>query len=366
MKKAFLILITIMIFIVTVHYYSYSYDINYSLGDFEINEIYNSKNKIISFNIEYKEKQYYFEIGRNRFLQKKLLNNINLIEEDNIICILADSKKIDTYPLCYENDNYVSYLAINSEVLNEYKHQYDIEEVLENFKYFNNLNKNEYVALWKYNGFYIMNGDNIKTINLFKKDRYNIDLAIIVKDKIIMPNYDESQYFKSLIVLDITTGKHEMIEGKYDIYYDSYFAGNNGNNIYLFDNKTESLYEINIKKQTIKLISNEEKGYIKLENNKKVEADLKEYTKNKITYFSSKLTYEYENTEDGTYKKLNNDLLQKLSNNNISIFKDSIDNIYYSDGNYFYNFNNYSGIKPIFYDFELNFNSNNRIFVYIK
>lgn len=366
MKKYFLIFINIILLITIIHYYIYSYDIVYYIDNYQINEQYDMKNKIIKFNIVYNDKEYYFEINKKRFFNKKIINNIDLIEEDNLVCLIPNSKKIETYPLCYENDIYTSYLIIQNDVLNNYKNDYNVENPENNFKFYNNLDENEYVALWKYNGFYIMNKDNIKTINIFEKDRYNNDLSIIVNNKILMANYDESQYFKNIVILDITTGEYEVIESKHEIYYDSYFTGNNKDNVYLYDKKTYSLYEINIKNKQIKLISNTEKGFIKYVNGKKVEATLNEYNKEKITYFSDDFTYTYKIDKNNTFISMNNDLWMKLSNNTLNIIKDNINNIYYSEGNYFYRFNNYSGIKTIFYDFELNFNSNNRIFVYIK
>ena len=366
MKKFFFIFIFALFVITIIHYFNYSYEIEYSLNDIKIIEKYNLKKQILSFDLFYNEKEYYFEVNSNRFLNRKILSEIKILQTENSICLIPVSDKLNTYPLCYENDIYISYLILDQNILDEYKKTYKELEVTENFRYFNNLENNEYIALWKYNGYYIMNGENIKTINIFDKDRYNNDLALIIKNKILMPNYDESQYFKNFVILDITTGKYEAIKGKYDIYYDSYYAGSYKDNVYLFDNKTENLYEINIKKLNMNLISNEEKGYIKIEKNKKVEADIKEYKREKIKYFQNILFYDYKNLEDKTYKVLNDNVMQKVSNNEISIFKDSIDDIYYSYDNYFYKFNNYTGIKPIFYDFELNFNNNNRIFVYIK
>ena len=114
MKKLFLSFIALSLLIVIIHYFSYDYDISYYIGDYEINEKYDSRNKIMSFNIKDSEKYYYFEIDSSRFMRKKLILSINEIEENNNKCILPISKKVHTYLLCYDKEEFINNIFLDS------------------------------------------------------------------------------------------------------------------------------------------------------------------------------------------------------------------------------------------------------------
>ena len=177
---------------------------------------------------------------------------------------------------------------------------------------------------------------------------------------LLFPKYDEEYTFDSFVLMDITTKKTYEIKSNNTISIDSYYAGIYKNNIYLFDNKSENLYKINYKKRDIELVGSNIKGYEKIENNKVVDASLKEYKNDKITFFNkdnSPITIE-DNIISYNYFKLKYAAKAKVVyNNGYDIFYINEDNIYkYSLGE----------TKNILHYFELNFNTNNNVFIYQK
>jgi len=370
MKMKLLKILLLLIFIIIIKYFYSSYAIKYNIDNFSIIEKY--EGKVYYFEITYKDITYNFKIYHKRKIRKKLIDNIDYIENGDYQCIYPKSKIKKTYPLCYQNEEgFLSYNLINDEKLSSYFDSLKIRYFNENyeknseFKFMDNLNENEYVAVWKYNGYYLLNKDGINSIDLFSKDRYSNDLAFQLDNKIIMPNYDEELIFSNFIILDIRNGKHEKFESKYEISYDSYVAGSFKNNIYLFDNKNEKLYKINLRKRIVELIGEENKGFIKIIDGKLVKSSLKEY-KNKITFYDLEKEDLFVNKNYKYYKENKKIKVKFLNEEEVNIVKINKDNIYYIKDDNFYIFNSITADKLILHYFELNFNDKNRLFIYIE
>ena len=53
---------------------------------------------------------------------------------------------------------------------------------------------------------------------------------MIRQDKyLVFPNYENEYQFDTFVILDMTSGKYDLIKTNYNINYDSYYAGNNKN-----------------------------------------------------------------------------------------------------------------------------------------
>lgn len=351
-KKTFYILI-ILYLIVIIKFFTSNYNITYKIDGYNITE--KATNDYIYIEITKENEIYNYMYNTKRKLFKKRVKNILAEEIDNITCIKPNIKGLDNYFMCNDNNEQISYDIIKKED--------NSISTNDNFKYFNNLNENEYIYIWKYDGFYYLNKDNYKSINIFEKDRYSNDLMIKIDKYIIFPYYDSNYLFNNIIVLNMTNGKYETISSEYKISYDSYIAGNNKNNIYLFDNKEEKLYEINYKKNKIKLIGDAKKGYIKYTNRKKEKAELSEYTKNKVTYFNTEENYININENYYNYTLNKNIKTKFFSTNEITISDSHNNNIYFIYKDNLYKYQN-SKSSIISHYFEFNFNKNNNIFVY--
>ena len=366
MKNKLLLFLLIFLLIVIVKYFYSDYKIEYKVNNYNIKTIY--KNKRLYYEISNNNRKYNFDVYQSRKISKQLVKSIETIKGDDIECVYPSIKNIKTYPLCYKNEEYVDYHLIDSDLINEYKPKiYYPDKNDKNFYYNNNLDSNEYVALWNYKGYIVMNKENYKIIDLFDKDKYDNSLAYIIDNKIIMPNNNQEYEYNSLIVFNIKSQKKEKIELKYNIDYDSYIVGSIDNNLYIFDNKYSVLYEVNIKNEKVNIIGNNEKGFVKYVNGEFIDCSKSEYKINKIKFeVTDNSNYEYK-IDNGLYKtiKENNKIKQKLLNEKVNIIKTNESIIYYQYEDYFYKYDPRNGSKEIFYNYELNFNNNNTIFIYI-
>ena len=368
MKKYLVITIFVCLLIVFVKYCFSNYDIVYNIDNYDIHTIY--KNKRFYFEIKDNNITYNFDIYSKRKLNKAIIKKIKIINLDNYKCIYPVIKELDTYPLCYDiNNNYlVDYNLIDDVLLDEYKTSSTIiEKPNKDFIYYNNLNSNEYIALWAYNGYIIMNDKKYNIIKLFNKDKYDNNLSYIIDDTIYMPNYNEEYEYTTLIALNLTSQKISKLKLNYKIDYDSYIVGNIKNNLYIFDNKSSVLYEINIKNGQTNIKSSNEKGYVKYENNKFIKCSKTEYKNDKIKYNINDTNYIYE-TNNKTYRYIKDNKKIKIKINDKEIIKvfEKDNNLFYILDDSFYIYSPIKGYNKIFYSYELSFNNSNSVFMYIK
>ena len=186
---------------------------------------------------------------------------------------------------------------------------------------------------------------------------------IKVDNYLVFPKYDEDYTFDGIIILNIINGKYTEINSKYNISYDSYYAGTHKNKLYLFDNKNEELYEINYKKDTIKKAVTGHETYFKFEKGKKVKTELSEYKNNKVDFFEKEdeiiltnnniINYKY--NDKVNYKFTDEEDIKVLDIVNNKVYFMYKDNVYAL----------YEGkISLISHYFEFNFNNSKNVFLY--
>lgn len=355
-----IILFSIMILL---KYFISDYQIKYKIDSYNVIETYENN----KYTFELKEENYFIiSFIENKTLSKKLIKKIDKKESNEYICYNVVFINDKNYLTCFKEKESISYYLIEDEEIKNYINKLDLEiykEEIENsdFKFYNNLDKEEYIALWNYKGFYIMNGEEISEVELFNTTKYDNSLCYQMNHYLILPNYDKIHEFKEFKILNLMNEDIKTIKTKYTIDFDSYIVGTYKNKVYLYDNKYSNLYEINYKKENIELVGSEKLGYFKYENNKKKNSSVKEY-KNKVKYQSEE-KYSYE-ISDALYKVYNKNYKVKIFNSNeLKIIKEFKNTLYfiYQDNLYKYSDNK---IVKIFHNFEMNFNSENIIFIY--
>ena len=370
-KKICFIIFVLLLVVFLIKYFVSSYKIKYNLNDFDVTEIYENG-------------KYYFEISnddlafnilfyKDRKLSKKLIKGINIFEGENYNCLDVNLDFYAHYPICYDKDNnLIHFSLISDKDIVEYLLDLGISSTSlitydDEFYFTNSLDSNQHIAVWKYDGFYLLDDSGVKSIDMFDNDRYSNTLSYLYKDIIFLPNYDEDLFFTKFILFDIIDGKYEIYNSDFEISYDSYISGTNGNNIYLYDRKNECLYEVNIKKGKIECVGDAENGFVKYENGKRVKALLKEYDEEHIMYFDDKQCNNIAVDGLNYFYVYNNNILTKFKNDeNFSIVNIFNNDIYYLSNDDLYVFNPIYGHKLILHYFELNFNDSNRIFIYNK
>lgn len=352
------VLVLMFILFIIFAFKAYDYQKKYNINKYNITEIYDKKNSSYKFIISNNKSKYPY-IFENKYIRKKeLIKDIKSFKNDNETCILPISEYIDFYPLCSKNNDVFT--------LNLSK----VEDITFNFKKIKKLNK-EYndikinktndlsFLIYNYKGFYLINNENQKNIELFKKDNYNISLVYQLDKYILIPNYNNNYYFDSLYLIDIINGKVKEIKDNELISFDSEFLGNYKNDIYIIDKKEKKEYKININKKNI-----EEVDYQMIINEKLVKTSYKEII-NSLGNEYDKL-YSYKIKDNKIYKIIDK-IKIKLSDKKVDkIIKFDNDTVYYlsNDKLYMYN-NNYGEVLLLSY-FEWNFNNTNVIYIYNK
>lgn len=355
-KKFIPYIIVIFILIYFISGFFLPYEIDYKVSKHKIHEEY--KNGIYKIKID---NNYNYTFFNKRKFGKKIVKSLEFNESDDYKCVYIVNKINQNYPLCKKDNNYYSYELINKDLFEDYKiSQNDIIDRTDNIWHSDNISKKEYIAIWNYKGFYLLNNSKLETIDMFKKSAYNCDLCIRKDNKILLPDFDQSYQFNNFKVFNMENGKVSNISSKFDISYDSKYVGTYKNDIYLYDNKYEKVYKINIKKKDVSIVGSEEIGFSEIKNGKMIPVTKNDYISNKINFIESN---SYFNVE-GNKILLNNKNNFIYTNNAVKYIDQFNDNIYYvyEDSLYKYNFNNGSSI--LFYNFEFNFNNN--IFVYNK
>lgn len=347
MKKIMLSFIGVLLIIITVKYFVSDYNITYKVNDYDVREI--SDNNVMYYEVTYEGVVYSYLINKSRKLFKKNIKKINIEEDNGKTCLTPN----DLYTVCSSGDYLVN------------KDNFKYIKETKDFTYNNGLNNNEYMLIWKYDGFYYMTSNEYKSINILKKDRYSNDLMIKANNYIVFPKYDDEYTFNSLIILNIQNGNYEEVNTKYSISYDSYYPGTNKNKLYLFDNKNEVLYEIDLKNSKVKKAVTGNESYFKYVSGKKVRTTINDYIDNKVTYNNEEkniinvedniLTYKY--NDNVKYKFINE------SKENVRVLSVINNKIYFMYKDNIYSF--YKGkINFISHYYEFNFNSLKNVFIY--
>lgn len=366
MKKNILFIIVFLFILVLIKYYCSPYEITYKLNKINIIEKYENKKKTLI--IEDNELSYVIELYNTNSISKKIIKDIEIIKEDEYICYKTTIKGDKENLNCFKNGNSISYSIIENEEIKKIAQSMNLKifeeiEEKENFKFYSNLNDNIHLAIWNYNGFYLINDNEITENKMFQSAKYDNSLCYSFDNYLLIPNYDEEYEFTTFNKLNILNGDVKKIQSKSPIDYDMYISNKHKNNLYLFDKKYSKLYEINMKKDKIEEIGNKNKGYIKLENGKKIKASINDYNNGKKLDNEKITKYEI---SDALYRVYDNEHKTKIFNSTeVQLVKEYNNDLYFIYKDNLYIYNDMNGIEKILHYFELNFNFKNMIYIYI-
>ena len=298
------------------------YDIIYEKNNHIINEIYEQKNKNHNYEINIKNKEYEvsFLINEKFNKNKRIIKELKVYEEKNIICLLPIYiKDINLNLYCLEDNKQVSnyYLKDNNsykKILKKVK-KYNIEKYKETkstkkYKniqiYSENIDEEDIFTVWDYKGINIIEKGEIKYQKILNYDLYDNIKSIIYDKYFILFENNKVEGIKNIHYYDLVKNKLKVYNPKKILSKDFYINGVIDNLIYVTDNKEEKQYTINLKRKKIEQI-NKVNEYISYENNKFL-------TLTKVEYFKEEQLFQN--------KKMVN---KKVSNNEYI----EEDNIYY-------------------------------------
>lgn len=354
-KHIIFVIILILLFLLFLYVYlkPNNYTIEYQINGLKINESYNLEDKVYYFILNYQGEDYKV-ISTHKYIHKrKLIKNIDLKEQNQLICLNIKSEYIDFYPICINENNNEYYSAFYNDEIN-----FEKKEIYENIE-INNLDEKTYL-LWNYRDFIILDNNNKNKITLFNKDIYNIKMFYQYENYLLIPNYDQEFTFDKMYLLNIKNSKIKTINLRFELYFDSYFLGNEKDKIYLYDTKEKQEYYIDISKEEIYKTKNQILNEGKWET-----VSSQELINDKLKFNEIKI-YEYILKDNNLYFKIyNDDKLLQIINKKVDtlVSQDEFD-VYYISNDILYKFNIYEGETALLKYTEWNFNNKNMVFIF--
>ena len=350
-RKIITLLLIIILFVYIYYKVPKNYQKEYQINKFNIQEKYIKKTSSYYFIVNGKYEYAY----KTRYRGKKLIKKVSYVKNTKNKCINIDGKRIDFYPICDGTTYTVNNLDSKNKIKETNKKYKDIEI---------NVIQDENIYIWNHTGYYYLNKDKNKTINLFKNEFYYNNNAFVTNKYLVTPNYEEKNEYNSIFVIDMEKGKTKNIELEQKINYNSYYVGTYKKKTYLVDRKNKDELELNIKKESIKsILDNNQNGKYYDDGFKSVSITKlinNDYSFNYPSYVHYKLSG----------KKLYMNYFN--SSNSILLVNHKVDKILsYNDKYVYYLYKNkvyswsyeYGELLILTFD-ELEFNSNNQVFIY--
>lgn len=366
-RVACIVLLSLLLILFYAIFHVRNYEKTYEQNGFQIKESYHKKEKSYTFEITKEEKAWSFVVEHKYQTKKKLINEINLVENDSASCIIPKSGKLTIYPQCLKENELIDFHLVEESLKEQIGLEYfkTEETKKESFEKIDikSLDDNTYY-IWNYKGFYKINKEDKKTISLFEKDIYNIVNVAQVKNYLLIPDYDASYYFNKFYIINMKNGKTNTWDIKDSIYFDGYYLGSHKNSLFYVDKKTKIEWEIVPKKKKMRKVGTEEKDGKILKNGEWEKISLNKLVNNTISFEEAK-KYHYEIAE-GLYRIYNvSNVKVKISNKEVKeIITEKDGKVYYIAGDSLYYYSIETGEVEIMSYFEWNFNYKNMIFIY--
>jgi hypothetical protein len=385
--------------------------VEYTVNDDDI--IFNVTEKYVA-NTKDEKNNYYIELINNDnfyniqtyqdfFGAERILKDIKYYEDDSVKCIfpifynnttLIDAICLkDGFQVPYnlikgtnaELDTYIDSLdskIYNKEQFTDNKQEIKVDGTMTS--YVENVIEGHYVGINNYRGIYTISADNLQTMynaKLFSTDTYKRPISAIIDKYYITADYDQKYAFDKFYIVDLTTNRTSELFVNGKVEHDSYIQGIVDDTLYLFDRYNKKQYEIRINPFAIVEVGS-------TVNNIKY-YDLGTWSRVPVTEALTKtLLFNMYKTEEiegyARVDKVGNELsgyyyLYKKIGNGYQVYRSSVQNkdkishifniskigdivyiddyVYFNDGKEVKYYHDKYGVKTLFYNSELDFNT---------
>lgn len=352
-KHVVLVICLILLFILFIYLYfrEVSYELEYDVNDISITERYDKDLKAYFFNIHYNDKNYELVSIEEYSNKRKLIEDITVSENDNEVCLSFKSSSINLYSICSnEEEYYMANIAAQE--------TFATNDTYENIN-INELDDKTYL-LWNYHDFIYLNNDTKEKLTLFSKDIYNLSLIYAFDNYLLIPDYEQNYLFDKLYVIDTNRARINSINLRFDVYFDSYFLGNDKNDVYLYDLRENQEFYIDLNKEEIYTSKNQ----ILVDGN--WETVTNQTFQNERPIFNDTKPYEITLNDNHLYlQTFDGKTTVRLTDREVTelIIVDNL-NVYYISGDILYKYNPYEGEIALLQYSEWNFNHQNMVFIF--
>ena len=299
MRKYQLYLVVAVVFMtipIFVKMFHNRHEVDYNVGKYEVHEVFSIRNRehYYDFIIKNGKRVFSYTLNEDVHKKKKVIRDIKLYKSNDLVCILP-IYKISIRPLdlyCLKGEEQVSntLLENNSDYLDILKQvkKYSIFKVSSSskkinqdniFVYQENIPTDMAIALWNYKGVFIIKNKGIEYQKFFDEDLYdNIMATVTSRYYVLFENTSVNGIFR-IHYYDFVKGKYKVMKLEDGISKNSYINGVFQDLIYVSDVRLKKQYTINVGKEEIKEVGNEEVGFIQYVNGVKKSISKKEFFK---------------------------------------------------------------------------------------
>ncbi len=357
----------LLLFILTIislfsyHFFKVkSYVKEYQKDNVSIMESYNKEQKNYLYRFNYSNEDYVIAIPKDYNWKRKLVKNIEVINNDNETCLKIISDDLSFYPLCRKNGEQISYLLTSEEMKKNFNIPiitYDEVTKYNDITIYNYFYHNFYI--WNYRGFDYLSNSNNEKITLFDKDVYDPKLIVKTNDYLFVPDYNSNYYFSKVYLINSLNGKVSTWNLKKNIYFDSNILGVINNEIYLLDKHENIEWKINLTKKSLEKIGTKNKNGL-FYNNEWLKLSLNKIIEEQV--FKGLKAINFYNDNGLKANILDNNI--KLKNEDVELVGSTNEKVYYLINDVLYEYSLAFGEVKLLSKFEWNFNNQNIIFIF--
>ena len=363
-KRRFYLLCLVLLIVILGLYNFFkvkNYTVFYYVDEVKVEESYNKNQKSYLYKFNYDNQDFVWAFKKDYNWQKRMVKQINVLQNEEETCLLIQSNQLKFYPLCQKNGEQISYLLASDRM----KQNFNVEKIAFNeeenkvnditvYNYFYH-----HFYIWNYRGFDYLSEDKEKKIELFDEDIYDPKLIVQTDNYILIPDYSSDYYFSKVFLINDTNEKVITWDLKKQIYFDSKILGIIDDEIYLLDNHENIEWKVNLKKRKVEKIGTKNKDGLFLEN---------DWLKLSLNKIAQKNQFEGLNainfiSENGLKAKIYDKTII-LKNEDVKIIGFKNDKVYYLIKDILYEYNLNFGEIKLLSKFEWNFNNQNMIYIF--
>lgn len=281
----FLFIILITIFIMKL--IKKEHEVTYNLKEYSIQEKFyiQGKEHWYDFIIQDKKNNFSYSLNENLSKKKRVIKDIKTYKKNDLVCIIPLYKKEIIENRIYCN---LKKKSVSTNYLLETKNK-DFQLILKQANkykikisspankkttykkltvYQKNIQDNYKYIIWNYKGIYILSNKELLYQKILDYDLYDSIMATVVGNYYVLFENNSVNGIENIYYYDLIKNKLHTYKLDDKLAKDSYINGVVDNLIYVADKKIKKQYSINIKKERIEEVGNEEEGYYYYQNEK--------------------------------------------------------------------------------------------------